>query len=147
MKTDRAVNALRHAGVRVHREPPGQPMASQILNDLAFSAFQPGEAQTRTPTARPPRRYTDDALASMVDMSSTISCECPRHITELVLQRSAFEQYSDECVSRIPADAALHRYPGEVANGARAMFELALERIAREEKWTIPSSTNVRTDD
>lgn len=135
--TDRAVNALRHAGVRVHREPLGQPVASQMLHDLAFAARQHADAQTPSPTPRSPRRYSDDALATMADMSATISCECPRHITELVLQLSAFEQYSDECVSRTPADAALHRYLGEVANRARAMFELALERIAREEKWTI----------
>jgi len=135
--TDRAVSALRHAGVRAQREPLGQPVASEILHDLAFSVRQHDDAQSLVPTPRSPRRYTDEALAAMADQSSTISCECPRHITELVLQLSAFEQYSDECIARTPEDAALHRYLGEVSNRARAMFELALERIAREEKWTI----------
>jgi hypothetical protein len=50
------------------------------------------------------------------------------------MQSSLYCSNDDNCWIR-PADAALHRYLGEVANRARAMFELALERVAREERW------------
>lgn len=135
--TEHSVNALRHSGVRVYREPLEKAQALQILRDLS-----PGR-QTRDAVgayARTPRRYSDEALAAIAGMSSTIACECPRHLADLVRQLSSFEQYSDDCMSRTPADAALHRYLAEVANRARAMFELALERVAREERWTPDAS-------
>jgi DNA-binding transcriptional MerR regulator len=130
--TEHSVNTLRYAGVRVYREPLEKLQARQILRDLSPDT-QPRDAVEVY--ARTPRRYSDDALASIAGRSSTIACECPRHLADLIQQLSSFEQYSDDCMSRTPADAALHRYLGEVANRARAMFELALERVAREERW------------
>jgi DNA-binding transcriptional MerR regulator len=130
--TEHSVNTLRYAGVRVYREPLEKLQARQILRDLSPQT-QPRDAVEAY--VRTPRRYSDDALASIAGRSTTIACECPRHLADLIQQLSSFEQYSDDCMSRTPADAALHRYLGEVANRARAMFELALERVAREERW------------
>ncbi len=130
--TEHSVNSLRYAGVRAYREPLEKDQALQVLHDLS-PLQQPRDSMeiyTRTP-----RRYSDETLAAIAGGSSTISCECPRHLADLVRQLSAFEQYSDDCEKLTPADAALHRYLAEVANRARAMFELALERVAREERW------------
>jgi DNA-binding transcriptional MerR regulator len=135
--TEHSVNALRYSGVRVYREPLEKSAAMQILHDLS-PATQPGDSVDVY--ARTPRRYSDEALASIAGRSSAIVCECPRHLADLVRQLSSFEQYSDDCMSRTPADAALHRYLAEVANRARAMFELALERVAREERWARDAS-------
>ncbi|WP_181969766.1 MerR family transcriptional regulator [Paraburkholderia sp. DHOC27] len=130
--TEHGVSSLRHAGVRVYREPLEKNQALQVLHDLSPQQ-QPRDALETY--ARTPRRYSDETLAAIAGRSSTIACECPRHLADLVRQLSAFEQYSDDCQSRSPADAALHRYLAEIANRARAMFELALERVAREERW------------
>jgi hypothetical protein len=135
--TEHSVNALRYSGVRVYREPLEKSAAMQILHDLS-PATQPGDSVDVY--ARTPRRYSDEALASIAGRSSAIACECPRHLADLVRQLSSFEEYSDDCMSRTPADAALHRYLAEVANRARAMFELALERVAREERWARDAS-------
>jgi MerR family transcriptional regulator, light-induced transcriptional regulator len=131
--TEHSVNALLHAGVRVYREPLARSQALQVLHDLSPHQQPRDSAEVY---ARTPRRYSDETLAGIAGRSTTIACECPRHLADLVRQLSAFEQYSDDCESRSPADAALHRYLAEVANRARAMFELALERVAREERWT-----------
>jgi MerR family transcriptional regulator, light-induced transcriptional regulator len=136
--TQHSLNALRYAGVRVYREPLERTLALQILRDLS-PLTQPRDAVEIY--ARTPRRYTDETLASIATRSTTISCECPRHLADLIRQLSSFEQYSDDCISRTPADAALHRYLAEVANRARAMFELALERVAREERWASDEDT------
>jgi hypothetical protein len=85
-----------------------------------------------------PRRWDDAALADFAGLSSTISCECPRHVAELLMQLSGFEAYSAECAHRDPADAALHAYLGQVAGTARALFEQALERLAVQEGLTRP---------
>ena len=78
----------------------------------------------------PPRRYDDAALADFAGLSSTIACECPRHVAELLMRLSHFEVYSADCEARSPADAALHAYLGRVAGAARSLLESALERIA-----------------
>jgi hypothetical protein len=78
----------------------------------------------------PARRYGDAALADFATLSSTIACECPRHVAELVMQLSHFEAYSAGCARRDPADARLHEHLQRVAGTARALFEDALERLA-----------------
>lgn len=81
----------------------------------------------------PARRWDDAALASFAGLSTTIACECPRHVAELLMQLSHFEAYSADCESRSPEDAALHAYLHQVTALARAQFETALERVARHE--------------
>ena len=80
-----------------------------------------------------PRRSSDEALAALAELPSSVACECPRHMAEIVMQLAGFERYSAECLSRSPADAALHRHLGEVAGAARTLFERAVERLVAEE--------------
>ncbi|WP_089164249.1 MerR family transcriptional regulator [Caballeronia sordidicola] len=134
-----AIEALRFAGVRLHRESLGMLDIPQIVDDL----FQ------RLPTAdfqwtRAPRRFSDRSLLAIASLSPTIACECPRHLAELVMKLSDFETYSDECVSRSPADAALHRHLADVANRARSMIETALERVSRAEGLEIGDEPQTR---
>ena len=87
----------------------------------------------------PPRRWDDAALADIAGLSSTIACECPRHVAEILMQLSHFEAYSAECRNRSPADAELHAYLAGVAASARAKFEEALERVALHEGLLMPA--------
>lgn len=77
-----------------------------------------------------PRRYDDATLAGFAGLSTTIACECPQHIAELVIRLSNFELYSAECEQLGEKDAELHAYLQRVAGTARALFESALERVA-----------------
>lgn len=98
---------------------------AQTLADRASAA--------PTPAAAAPRRWDDAALADFAALSTTVACECPRHVAELLVQLSRFEAYSAQCRQRSPADAALHAYLERVAGGARAAFEQALEQVALHE--------------
>ncbi|WP_406869214.1 MerR family transcriptional regulator [Paraburkholderia fungorum] len=134
--TGRAAEALRLAGVRLYRELDSRTELRQMLGDLFQSAqltLESGEASTWT---RSPRRYDDAELEAIAARSSTIACECPRHLAELVMQLATFESYSDACTSRSAHDVALHRHLGDVANRARVLIESALERVVREEGWS-----------
>jgi DNA-binding transcriptional MerR regulator len=77
----------------------------------------------------PPRRYDDEALSQLAALSSTVKCECPRHLAELIASLSGFEHYSAECESRSPRDAALHAYLHATASQARHMIEGALDHV------------------
>jgi hypothetical protein len=86
-----------------------------------------------------PRRFDDATLTDFAGLSSTIACECPRHVVELLMQLSSFEAYSADCENLSPEDAALHAYLKRVAGASRALFESALERVAIHEGLILPA--------
>ena len=140
---DAACEALATAGVSLLREPQPDAVLAQWLNGLASAALPPTAAADRpAPPADPvpTRRWDDAALADFAGRSSTIACECPRHVTELLMQLSHFEAYSAECAHRNAGDAALHAYLRQVAAASRARFESALEQVALHEGLLLPSS-------
>ena len=106
--------------------------ASPTVSPAALPASAP---QAVTHTAR---RFDDATLAAMAGLSSTMVCECPRHVAELLTRLSQFEAYSAECRQRSPADAQLHAYLQQVASTARALFETALERVVVQEGLLLP---------
>lgn len=123
-------DALRDAGAMVRREPVG----GRELAALLGAARPPlGAAAAPSSPLVEPRRYSDEALAGLAELPSSLACECPRHVAEIVMQLAGFERYSAECTTRSPADAALHRHLSGVAGAARTLFERALERLVAEE--------------
>ena len=127
--------ALADAGAALLREPQPDAVVAQWLNGLAMAAQAP---QPVLGEPAPPRRWDDAALADFAGLSSTIACECPRHVAELLVQLSHFEDYSAQCEHRSRADAALHAYLRQVAAGSRARFESALEHVALHEGLILP---------
>ena len=124
--------SLRAAGAIVRREPCTGRELARLLSATAQSP-----AKAASLPAASVRRYSDEQLASLAEQPSTVLCECPRHLAEIVLQLAHFEQYSVECDVRSPADSALHRHLGNLAGAARAMFEQALERVVHEEGLSV----------
>jgi DNA-binding transcriptional MerR regulator len=134
--------ALGRSGTALLREPQHDTVLGQWLQGV-LQARPPAPAAARAAahplTAMPPpRRWDDAALADFAGLSSTIACECPRHVAELLMQLSHFEAYSAECRHRSPADAELHAYLQQVAASARARFETALEHVALHEGLILP---------
>ena len=76
-----------------------------------------------------PPRFNKDQLARISALRSTIACECPNHIAELIISLSAFEQYSSECANRNEADAQLHAQLNQSAGAARAILEDSLAHL------------------
>ena len=101
--------------------PAIEPRADMSASDWDFSG----------PIA--PRRFNNVQLATLARASTSIDCECPHHLAQLVGDLSAFEVYSANCANRDEEDAALHRYLHQTTAQARALIEAALERVARAE--------------
>ncbi|MGF1527571.1 MAG: MerR family transcriptional regulator [Candidatus Competibacterales bacterium] len=81
----------------------------------------------------PPRRYANDALARLTALPTSIHCECPQHLAELLFSLTSFEIYCQECRQRYPDDAVLHAYLHVTTARARAMMENALEKVMEAE--------------
>lgn len=77
----------------------------------------------------PARRYDAEELSRIASVSTTVKCQCPHHLAELVFALRAFEDYSTECENADDADAALHAYLNNATGHARAILESALARI------------------
>jgi DNA-binding transcriptional MerR regulator len=134
--------ALASAGTALLREPQPDAVLAQWLHSLcavADAVLRPAAGKLSTAPV-PPRRWDDAALAEFAGRSSTIACECPRHVAELLVQLSHFEAYSAQCEHRSAADAELHVHLGRVAAASRARFEAALEHVALHEGLLLPSS-------
>ena len=131
--TGRAIQMLLLSGVKLYREPDSRTELRQVLEELGRAAQGWSATLQGGLWSRAARRFDDQTLTEIAARSSTIACECPQHLAELIMKLTAFEKYSDECGSRSIEDTLLHRNLGDVANRALAMFESALARIAREE--------------
>lgn len=127
--------ASRHARTLEALRPV--PAAAPLSTAVSLTALPPAATV-------PPRRWDDAALADMAGLSSTIACECPQHVAELLMRLSRFEAYSAECAQLSAADAELHAWLGQIAGQARASFETALERIAEHEGLLRPDRRDAR---
>jgi hypothetical protein len=140
---DAVCEALATAGTALLRDPQPDAVVAQWLHSLSMVARAPQPAAHKPAFPAEPvpaRRWDDAALADFASLSSTVACECPRHVAELLVQLSQFEAYSAACEDRSPADAEVHAYLGKVAAGSRARFEAALEHVALHEGLLLPSS-------
>ena len=114
---------------------------AQWLHSVSMMSRAPAVSHPASATVSiRPRRWDDAALADFAGLSSTVACECPRHVAEMLVQLSHFEAYSAECENRNVADAELHAFLGLVASGSRARFEAALEHVALHEGLLLPAS-------
>jgi len=103
------------------------------------AGFQTGETAVLPATElAAPRRFDSKALAEISMTSVKLKCECPHHLSELLVRLGNFEIYSAECESSSPADTALHHYLKDIAGNARAMLEVALVRVVEAEGLPLP---------
>ncbi len=136
------VDDLAAAGVALLREPQPDAVLAQWLRGQARQAGALAtDALAGLPAMPPPRRWDAAALADFASLSTTVACECPRHVAELLAQLTHFEDYSAQCTHQNAADADLHRFLGRVAGEARARFEAALEHVALHEGLLLPPSS------
>ncbi len=90
----------------------------------------------------PERMFTNKGLAHASLISTTIKCECPKHLSNLIQQLLQFEIYSAECKVRNKEDAALHAGLKSMAGHARALMEMGLKNVLDEEGISIEEYSN-----
>ena len=130
----RHLPASRCSALRAPVEPRSiERICTAIMGRYSTSGVSDSEHELINNEAPPPRRFNNDTLARLAMISTTVQCECPRHLAELLTSLAAFEQYSIECESRSLKDAALHAYLNTTASRARHMIEIALTQVLEAE--------------
>ena len=126
--------ALEAAGFALQRDSASDASLGQWLAGLS----QQQRGQLAAQSIRP-RLWSDAQLSQFAAMPTTVACECPQHVAQLLQQLAHFEAYTQDCTHRSPSDAALHNYLSAVAGSARASFETALKRVALHEGLQLPA--------
>jgi MerR family transcriptional regulator, light-induced transcriptional regulator len=85
----------------------------------------------------PTRTYNNKHLIGLSSTSSVIKCECPQHLSSMIIKLVQFEVYSNECITRYEKDAELHAMLGNMAGHARSILEQALTKVVEAEKLTL----------
>ncbi|WP_229507880.1 MerR family transcriptional regulator [Massilia sp. Dwa41.01b] len=134
------IRALRAQGCLVVRVP-GDLGELALLCRSALTGQrlpQPEAAlESAAETVAPPR-FDEEALAAMSAASKRLMCECPRHLSDLLMMLFSFERYSASCANRNPDDARLHAQLGQAAGQARMVLEQAMEKLAIAEGLPLP---------
>lgn len=81
----------------------------------------------------PERRFSDVALLKAANLSSSIDCECPQHLSELIKAMISFEFYSADCENKDQASYDLHHHIYERTAQARAIMEDLLTSVLLQE--------------
>jgi MerR family transcriptional regulator, light-induced transcriptional regulator len=129
---------LRALGCHLVRAPLDIDELSALCGGLRPNVEVGGAIVLRHNQDAPPRRFDKKALAEIAMTSVALNCECPHHISELLVRLGNFETYSADCESNNAADAALHKYLTQVTGAARAMMEIALARVIDAEGIATP---------
>ena len=77
----------------------------------------------------PDRLFSESQLARLSHASTSIQCECPRHLSDLLASLCAFETYSAQCESRSPEDAELHTEIHRTTAEVRFRLEETLQKV------------------
>lgn len=122
---------LRSLGIHTLKAPVDLNELSQLLQRLLTApALQPELLVSRQ---APERRYSDAALQAAANMSTSIECECPHHLAELIKSLLAFETYSSQCQRKDKAGEDLHRHIYLRTAQARSIMEELLQSVLEQE--------------
>ena len=127
------LQTLSNAGITVRKDSISDTELADWVRTVSLEQALREAAAPMAGRKATPKKYSDETLARVANISTAVLCECPRHVAELLAQLSSFEQYSQECVNKNSADQQLHEHLTEVSGQARALFEHALELIAAHE--------------
>lgn len=115
------------------------PLTTDDLRRECRRVIESGNARPAAAAAPPaamPRQFSDEALALVATtaQATVLRCECPRHLSDMILKLAQFEVYSSECENRNVDDADVHAFLRTSAGQARSLLESALRRVLEVEK-------------
>lgn len=129
MGSGRELTQLHEAGIKAVKGP----LPQELLLDSIVLHLQPSLSVVTVvasdPSPAPPPLFSVDQLNRLGNLSSSIQCECPSHMSTLIHNLIAFEKYCETCENESPEDAALHAELGRETAKSRAILEQMLVKV------------------
>jgi hypothetical protein len=107
-------------------------LAFEITRSVAEKQASLGETNLGELMATRPRQFSEAELSAARQLRSTLDCECPRHITDLIRALVHFEEYSAACSVDNWRDAAVHACIYAYTGQARHLMEKAMQAVLEE---------------
>ncbi len=85
----------------------------------------------------PARQYSNKQLIQLTTASRIIKCECPQHLSTIVIKLVQFEHYIDECIEKYDVDKEMHAELGNMAAHSRAILEQAITKVIKAENMMV----------
>jgi DNA-binding transcriptional MerR regulator len=124
---DRWLEELRQRGCVALDFPPESSRLAYELGQLTVEReTSRGSSNVGELVSAQARRYDDRQLRAAAKLQSSITCECPRHIANLIRALNEFEDYSTACQVENWQEAAVHAAIYAYTAQARHLMERAL---------------------
>ncbi len=134
------VRKMRALGAQVLQAPVDIVALARAVRDAAGLAGRVPQARPAPPPpsegkeGNPEPLFSDAQLGRLREIESALDCECPHHLSSIVLGLLAFERYSARCEDLDARDAEVHRTLYEQTGEARVVMEKALRLLCEHEK-------------
>lgn len=123
---------LEARGVRLVDEDSRADVLRARVEDAVLAArLCAGARSPAAPSAAP--RFTRPQLERLLNSPNTVPCECPVHLSGLILRLREFERFSLTCADDTPEAAGLHAALGAGSAEAAHILELLLERVCAQD--------------
>ena len=130
---DRWLSELKEKGMLATSFPPDPAyLAFEISRSIAEKSTALGETNMGDLVTTRPRQFSEEELSAARLLKSTLECECPRHIADLIRALASFEEYSSSCSVENWHDAAVHSCIYAYTGQARWLMERALSAVLEE---------------
>jgi len=127
---ERWLKEIETSDIRAVEFPPDPAyLAFEINNCAAEAAVRQGESNLGELIESKPRQYSEQELSAARKLKSTLDCECPKHITDLIRALANFEEYSASCSVENWHDASIHACIYAYTGQARWLMERALSAV------------------
>jgi MerR family transcriptional regulator, light-induced transcriptional regulator len=135
------IRRLRARGFSVMRMPPDEAELREACERYLRQVLEvpPDNALPVSVLEPKAHRYATDDLLRLTRIQSSVFCECPRQLAQLLLSVASFEEYSAQCASRDSSDALMHRRLQSDAAVVRSVLEESLARLLAYESIDLAS--------
>ncbi len=138
---ERWLGELEQQGMLATPFPPDPPyLAFEISRSFADKASAEGENDIGELVAGKPRQFSEEQLTAASRLQSTLDCECPRHISDLIRALANFEEYSSSCSVENWHEAAVHSCIYVYTSQARWLMEKSLQAVLEERREEFTAS-------
>ena len=129
------IDELRSEHRQVMRGPlKMQDLRTALVNLIVrdMTARPTPAKQSLVPESEPPaEQFTAEQMARLQEIQSAVDCECPNHVSDVIIALKGFENYSKQCENKDDADARMHEFLYRAAGHSRAMMEHAMKELCR----------------
>jgi hypothetical protein len=74
---------------------------------------------------------TEESMQKILEHSSTLDCECPKHLIEILNKVKNFKKYEQSCINKNDQDKETHEWLYDATENIEQMISTTIVQLAR----------------